>query len=70
LVSSTFPVSEELEGDGEIATRANSALQLSSKGKDSSYRSGRSSDGLKMKNDDVLAVKREADEDWGKERWR
>jgi hypothetical protein len=34
------------------------------------YRSGRSPDWLKMKNPDALAVKREAEEDWGKERWR
>jgi bifunctional non-homologous end joining protein LigD len=36
-----------------------------SKRKDSIYRSG-----LKMKNPDAPAVKREAEEDWGKERWR
>jgi hypothetical protein len=33
-------------------------------------RSGRSPDWLKMKNADAPAVKREAEEDWGKERWR
>jgi hypothetical protein len=32
-------------------------------------RSGRSPDWLKMKNADAPAVKREAEEDWGKERW-
>ena len=37
-----------------------------SKRKDSSYRSGRSPDWLKMKNSDAPAVKREAEEDWGK----
>jgi ATP-dependent DNA ligase len=37
-----------------------------SKRKDSAYRSGRSPDWLKMKNSDALAVKREAEEDWGK----
>jgi hypothetical protein len=39
-------------------------------GKGSPYRSGRSSDWLKMKNPDAPAVKREAEEDWGKEKWR
>src|SRR5262245_28099459 len=34
------------------------------------YRSGRSRDWLKMKNPAAPAVKREAEEDWGKERWR
>jgi ATP-dependent DNA ligase len=34
------------------------------------YRSGRSKDWLKFKNPDAPAVKREAEEDWGKERWR
>ena len=37
-----------------------------SKRKDSPYRSGRSSDWLKMKNPACAAVKREADEDWGR----
>jgi ATP-dependent DNA ligase len=41
-----------------------------SKRKDSPYRSGRSPDWLKMKNPAHPAVKREAEEDWGKERWR
>jgi hypothetical protein len=36
----------------------------------SSYRSGRSRDWLKMKNPAAPAVKREAEEDWGEERWR
>jgi ATP-dependent DNA ligase len=35
-----------------------------SKRKDSTYRSGRSPDWLKMKNSDAPAVKREAEEDW------
>jgi hypothetical protein len=34
--------------------------------KDSPYRSGRSPDWLKMKNSDAPAVKREAEEDWGR----
>jgi len=37
-----------------------------SKRKDSAYRSGRSPDWLKMKNADAPAVKREAEEDWGR----
>jgi hypothetical protein len=41
-----------------------------SKRKDSAYRSGRSPNWLKMKNSDAPAVKREAEEDWGRERWR
>jgi ATP-dependent DNA ligase len=35
-----------------------------SKRKDSAYRSGRSTDWLKMKNPAAPAVKREAEEDW------
>jgi len=38
--------------------------------KDSAYRSVRSPDWLKMKNSDAPAVKRGAEEDWGKENWR
>jgi len=41
-----------------------------SKRKDSPYRSGRSPDWLKMKNPAAPAVKREAEVDWGKERWQ
>jgi bifunctional non-homologous end joining protein LigD len=37
-----------------------------SKRKDSPYRSGRSPDWLKMKNPTCTAVKREAEEDWGR----
>jgi bifunctional non-homologous end joining protein LigD len=36
----------------------------------SPYRSGRSRDWLKMKNPNAPAVKREAEEDWGRDRWR
>jgi ATP-dependent DNA ligase len=36
----------------------------------SRYRSGRSKDWLKFKNPNAPAAKREAEEDWGKERWR
>jgi hypothetical protein len=38
--------------------------------KSSRYRSGRSRDWVKAKNPAAPAVKREAEEDWGKERWR
>jgi ATP-dependent DNA ligase len=40
------------------------------KRKDSAYRSGRSPDWLKMKNPEASAVKREAEEEWGKKKWR
>ena len=36
----------------------------------SPYRSGRSRDWLKLKNPNAPAVKRESEEDWGRERWR
>ena len=36
----------------------------------SRYRSGRSKDWLKFKNPACAAVKREAEEEWGKDRWR
>jgi len=36
----------------------------------SRYRSGRTSDWLKFKNPEAPAVQREAEEDWGRERWR
>jgi hypothetical protein len=36
----------------------------------SRYRSGKCKDWIKMKNPVAPAVKREAEEDWGKERWR
>jgi bifunctional non-homologous end joining protein LigD len=64
---------EHMKGDGETVFRHACKLGLEgivSKRKDSIYRSGRSPDWLKMKNADAPAVKREAEEDWGKERWR
>jgi bifunctional non-homologous end joining protein LigD len=64
---------EHMEGDGGTVFRHACKLGLEgivSKRKDSAYRSGRSPDWLKMKNADAPAVKREAEEDWGKERWR
>jgi bifunctional non-homologous end joining protein LigD len=60
---------EHLEGDGPtvFAHACKMGLEgIVSKRKDSAYRSGRSPDWLKMKNVDAPAVKREAEEDWGK----
>jgi bifunctional non-homologous end joining protein LigD len=62
---------EHMKGDGGTVFRHLCKLGLEgivSKRKDSAYRSGRSPDWVKMKNADAPAVKREADEDWGKER--
>jgi bifunctional non-homologous end joining protein LigD len=59
--------------DGEVVYRHACKLGLEgivSKRKDSPYRSGRSPHWLKMKNPDAQAVKREAEEDWGRDRWR
>jgi bifunctional non-homologous end joining protein LigD len=36
----------------------------------SRYRSGRTKDWLKFKNPDAPAVRREAEEDWGRDTWR
>jgi bifunctional non-homologous end joining protein LigD len=61
---------EHMDGDGEIVFRHACKLGLEgivSKRKDSTYRSGRSPDWLKMKNADAAAVKREEEEEWG---WR
>ena len=60
---------EHLQGDGETVFHHACKLGLEgivSKRKDSRYRSGRSPDWLKMKNADAPAVKREAEEDWGR----
>jgi bifunctional non-homologous end joining protein LigD len=60
---------EDIEGDGPTVFADACKLGLEgivSKRKDSAYRSGRSPDWLKMKNSDAPAVKREADEEWGK----
>ena len=64
---------EHLEGDGPtvFAHACKMGLEgIVSKRKDSMYRSGRSPDWLKMKNPEASAVKREAEEDWSKERRR
>jgi bifunctional non-homologous end joining protein LigD len=61
---------EHLEGeDGPLVFRHACKLGLEgivSKLKDSQYRSGRSPHWIKSKNPDALAVKREAEEDWGR----
>jgi bifunctional non-homologous end joining protein LigD len=62
---------EHIEGDGPsvFAHACKMGLEgIVSKRKDSPYRSGRSPDWLKMKNPEALAVKREAEEDWGHRR--
>jgi len=60
---------EHIEGDGPtiFAHACQMGLEgIVSKRKDSMYRSGRSPDWLKMKNLAAPAVKREAEEDWGR----
>jgi bifunctional non-homologous end joining protein LigD len=60
---------QHIEGDGPtvFAHACKMGLEgIVSKRKDSPYRSGRSPDWLKMKNPACAAVKREAEEDWGR----
>ena len=60
---------EHIEGDGPTVFAHACRLGLEgvvSKRKDSAYCSERSPDWLKMKNPDAPAVKREAEEDWGR----
>jgi len=64
---------EHMEGDGPtvFAHACKMGLEgIVSKRKASAYRSGRSPDWLKMKNANAPAVKREEEEDWGRERER
>src|SRR5262245_2790077 len=64
---------EHIEGVGPtvFAHACKMGLEgIVSKRKDSTYRSVRSPDWLKMKNADAPGVKREAEEDWSKERRR
>jgi bifunctional non-homologous end joining protein LigD len=59
--------------DGEVVFRHACKMGLEdivSKRKTSPYRSGRSPDWLKSKNPACEAVRREAEQDWGRERWR
>jgi hypothetical protein len=61
---------EHLKHDGEVVFRHACKLGLEgivSKRRGSIYRSGKCKDWLKFKNPDAPAVKREAEEDWG--RW-
>jgi bifunctional non-homologous end joining protein LigD len=59
---------EHIEADGPtVFAHAKRGLKgIVSKRKDSPYRSGRSPDWLKMKNPACEAVRREAEEDWGR----
>jgi bifunctional non-homologous end joining protein LigD len=60
---------DHIEGDGPTLFRHACKLGLEgivSKRKDSPYRSGRSPDWVKSKNPACAAVKREAEEDWGR----
>jgi bifunctional non-homologous end joining protein LigD len=66
-------MNEHLTHDGNVVFRHACKLGLEgivSKRLGSPYRSGRSRDWLKMKNPAAPAVRREAEEDWGKERGR
>jgi hypothetical protein len=59
-------LNEHVEADGPTARFKMGLEGLVSKRQDSSYRSGRSPGWLKMKNPNAPAVKREAEEDWGR----
>ena len=63
-------LNEHLEHeDGEVVFRHACKLGLEgivSKRRDSCYRSGRSPDWINSKNPNAPAVKREAEEDWGR----
>jgi hypothetical protein len=62
-------LNEHIEADGPtvFAHACKMGLEgIVSKRKDSTYRSGRSPDWLKSKNPACEAVRREAEEDWGK----
>jgi ATP-dependent DNA ligase len=61
---------EHIEESGDVVFRHACKMGLEgivSKRKGSPYRSGRSPDWLKMKNPAAPAVKREAEEDWGRD---
>jgi bifunctional non-homologous end joining protein LigD len=64
---------EHIAEPGDVVYRHACKLGLEgivSKRLGSRYRSGRSPDWLKFKNPEAPAVKREAEEDWGRGRWR
>jgi bifunctional non-homologous end joining protein LigD len=61
----------EADGPTVFAHACKMGLEgIVSKRKTSAYRSGRSPDWIKSKNPACEAVRREAEEDWGTERWR
>jgi ATP-dependent DNA ligase len=67
--ASGLRLNEHIEADGPDVFHHACMLGLEgivSKRKDSRYRSGRSPDWLKSKNPSAPAVKREAEEDWGR----
>jgi len=66
-------LNEHLAHDGESVFRHACKMGLEgivSKRLGSRYRSGRSKDWLKFKNPEAPAVRREAEEDWGREQRR
>jgi ATP-dependent DNA ligase len=67
--ASGLRLNEHIEADGPDVFHHACMMGLEgivSKRKDSRYRSGRSPDWLKSKNPNAPAVKREAEEDWGR----
>jgi len=67
VVNATF------EEPGDVVFKHACALGcegIVSKRLGSRYRAGRTRDRLKFKNPAAPAVKREAEEDWGKQKWR
>jgi ATP-dependent DNA ligase len=75
LAASGLRFNERMEeADGLLVFRHACKLGLEgivSKHRDSRYRSGRSSDWIKSKNPNAPAVKREAEEEWGRrDSWR
>ena len=65
--------SEHIDEPGDVVFRHACKLGLEDivlKSLGSPYRSGRSRHWVKSKNPAVPAVKREAEEDWGEEKWR
>jgi bifunctional non-homologous end joining protein LigD len=72
-VSPGIRFNEHIAGEGPTVFSHACKMGLEgtvSKRRGSPYRSGRSPDWHKMKNPKAPAVKREAEEDSGKERWR
>ncbi len=66
-------LNEHIDEPGDVVFRHACKLGLEgivSKRLGSPYRSGRSRHWVKSKNPAAPAVKREAEEDWGKEKWR